>query len=234
MRDNIAGGDDNKSCAPDVIHESHPENLRELWGVKTNLTHNGITFYLYNFNEFQTQCLRNALSVLPPEYLDALPLVFRVGDPSGVLSSLNPPAPRRHMGGSHICIGRNSINEIELKRFEFISFHPAIFDEVTRYNTIFHEMGHFIDYKFHITSSQSGTTLELLRKYSTEVYRPRGNPRPAESIASGFAYFFSRAYVIRRTGEWRGTWSNPTRGDRYFPTWLYNLINDHYETNTTH
>ncbi len=234
MIDNVGGGDNHRSCAPDVIL-GPSEEYTDLWGEKTSIIVQGESIYLFNFSAAQSQHLENALSILPPEYFEAVPRVYRVGDPSGVKTAMIPPTNRRVMGGSHICRGRHRIDPDMLRLFEFISFHPGVFDEITRYTTIFHELGHFIDSKFGVTRSLGDEERALARTYANKVYRniPAMTVNEKEAIACGFSYFFARAYTFRREGTWRGSRVTPGRDDRYYPEWLHSVINTHFENNTS-
>lgn len=225
IKDNTRPRGERDVCMPNPA----TENMNEHWGPVSDLTVGGRTFRLYNFSPPNIIHIQNALSVLPPSYLDALPNNIRSGNPLGTLIR-EPNSGGRSIGACHICKNRNRIPEAQRKDYEFISFHPGIFDEATRYVTIFHEFGHFIDYEHHLTQAFSSTHREQLDTYSTTVYNSRlTRPRPMETTASGIAYYFARAYTVRRNGTWRGTFTRPVTEERYYPTWLHELVSAHVE-----
>lgn len=178
------------------------DDVDAAWGAEQTITVSTYEFSVYNAEPAQITIIQEALSVLPDYYLAAVPHSIRIGNPANGNLSTSPTAsmvnvPHRsrpvHQGDLyHETIGGGSRRcHTQNDDYEYIILHPLVFVPHPRENpvrTILHEVGHFVDREYSISS-------RFIRRYRLgfEKYLSayngdsRGND---EVIASGICYYF--------------------------------------------
>lgn len=214
---------------------SQMDNVNTEWGPSQMLSINGQDFRVFNAEPSQIATIQEALSVLPPFYLVAVPQNIRIGNPStgGLLTS--PTAsmvnvPRRskpvHQGDLyHETIGGGSRRCYEQNDdYEYIILHPLVFvphPKEKPVRTILHEVGHFVEREYNISHRYIRRHSAEFRAYlSTYNGDSRGND---EVIASGICYYFltknwNRDQTRRETPL---TTVTPVYG---LPQWLIDIV----------
>lgn len=211
------------------------EDVNAEWGADQTITVSGHEFRVYNAEPAQIAVIEQALSVLPEYYLVAVPHNIRIGNPANGNLRTSPTAsmvnvPRRsqpvHQGDLyHETIGGGSRRCYEQNDdYEYIILHPLVFvphPKEKPVRTILHEVGHFVEREYSISS-------RFVRRYRSEFRAylskyngdSRGND---EVIASGICYYFL-------TMNWRNDQSRRetplTRvpATEWLPQWLIDII----------
>jgi hypothetical protein len=175
---------------PDAGSPDHREEwyrVEDFWGAKQEITIGGREFNIFNADETQINLIREALEILPPEYINILPKNFRIGNPNrpfGIVSA------GRTIGGSKFCMPYREEN----LEFESIVLHEAIFTiSNKKHRTILHEAGHFFSRKFEVFERMTREEVNLSDDYLRDVYQGKTSSHD-ETIAQCFMFFFHQMY----------------------------------------
>ena len=184
-----------RNCQPDPMagSEGHTDlgyTIESVWGIKQTQTINGRTFFVFNMNDAQKQMLREALEILPPEYIEILPQNFRVGNPN---RPYNMISAGRQIGGSKFCMPYREEN----LQYESIVLHEDIFTIINKqHRTILHECGHFFSRKFDVVGRMNADQLANSSTYLTTEYHGITSSND-ETVAQCFMFFFHQMYFER-------------------------------------
>lgn len=186
------------TCRVSVFCQPHPDagepghttewySIQDFWGTKQVITIGGREFNVFNADEIQTNMIREALEILPLEYIEMLPKNFRVGNPNrpfGIVSA------GRTIGGSKFCTPYAHEN----LAYESIVLHEAIFTiENKKHRTILHECGHFFSRRFDVFERMNTEQVDQSSDYLRDVYQGKTSSHH-ETIAQCFMYFFHQMY----------------------------------------
>jgi hypothetical protein len=181
------------NCQPNPLagtegHTSLGYNIEDIWGAKQIQNINGRDFNIFNANAAQIQKIRIALEVLPSEYINVLPLNFRIGNPNHGYSHVCSPA-HDGIGGSKFCNPHN----LESLNYESIVIGCQALQARNNapYMTILHECGHFISRFFDMPSKFIGEESSLSSEYLRNDYSGRTSSHE-ETCAQALYQFFLR------------------------------------------
>lgn len=186
-----------RKCQPDPLAGSDGHSdlgyiIEQIWGAKQIENINGRNFNIFNANAAQIQKIRTALEVLPDEYIEVLPLNFRIGNPTHPYSHIcNTDDDINKIGGSKFCNPHN----LESLNYESIVLGCQALQERNNapYMTILHECGHFISRYFDMPSRFTGEESALSTDYLRTVYTGRTRSHE-ETCAQALYQFFIRRY----------------------------------------
>lgn len=217
---------------------SQMDNVNAEWGPDQMIRVNGQDFRVFNADPSQAAIIQEALSILPPFYLVAVPQNIRIGNPATGGLRTSPTSSMVHVRGRskpvhqgdlyHETIGGGSRRcQNQNDNYEYIILHPLAFirqNTENPFRTILHEVGHFVEREYSIASSAiTGNESNFQTYLTTYDGDSTGND---EVVASGFCYYFFRKYwnngIRRETPLTEINISGIYTG--VFPRWLRAII----------